>query len=52
MLFPKWNDVLYGDVALAGALVSEYPPGDTINKKNFPERNRIISGLSLGVTII
>lgn len=51
-IFPKWNDVLYGDVTLAGAIVSEYPPGDTINKKNFPERNRIISGLSLGVTII
>lgn len=51
-VFPKWNDVLYGDVTLAGAIVSEYPPGDTINKKNFPERNRIISGLSLGVTVI
>ena len=51
-IFPKWNDVLYGDVSLTGALVSEYPPGDTINKKNFPERNRIISGLSLGVTVI
>ena len=51
-IFPRWNDVLYGDVMLAGTLVSEYPPGDTINKKNFPERNRIISGLSLGVTVI
>ncbi|NCB74747.1 MAG: DNA-protecting protein DprA [Clostridia bacterium] len=51
-IFPKWNDLLYGDVELAGALVSEYPPGDAINKKNFPERNRIISGLSLGVAVI
>ncbi len=51
-IFPKWNDVLYGDVELAGALVSEYPPGEAISKKNFPERNRIISGLSLGVAII
>ena len=51
-VFPKWNDLLYGDVAAAGALVSEYPPGEAISKKNFPERNRIISGLSLGVTVI
>jgi len=51
-IFPKWNDLLYGDVELAGALVSEYPPGEAINKKNFPERNRIISGLSLGVAVI
>lgn len=51
-IFPKWNDVLYGDVELAGVLVSEYPPGEALSKKNFPERNRIISGLSLGVAII
>ncbi len=51
-IFPKWNDVLYGDVALSGALVSEYPPGEPLGRKNFPERNRIISGLSLGVAVI
>lgn len=51
-VFPKWNDVLYGDVTLSGALVSEYPPGEPLGRKNFPERNRIISGLSLGVAVI
>lgn len=51
-VFPKTNEALYNDIAAVGALVSEYPPGEAISKKNFPERNRIISGLSVGVTII
>jgi len=34
-----------------GALISEYPPFYQIHKMNFPERNRIISGISCGVLI-
>jgi DNA processing protein len=51
-VYPKFSAALYDDVALAGTLVSEYPPGEPIARKNFPERNRIISGLSLGVAVI
>lgn len=51
-VYPKWNGPLFDDVAATGALVSEYPPGEAIQKKNFPERNRIMSGLSVGVTVI
>lgn len=51
-VYPKYNNMLYEDVIAAGALVSEYPPGTPISGKNFPERNRIISGLSVGVTVI
>ena len=51
-VYPQWNTALYDDVAAVGALVSEYPPGEGIQKKNFPERNRIMSGLSVGVTVI
>lgn len=35
-----------------GAIISEYPPSYPIFKTNFPERNRLISGLSQGVIII
>ena len=35
-----------------GVLISEYPPGTAATRWSFPERNRIISGLSLGTVII
>ncbi|MDR0952109.1 MAG: DNA-processing protein DprA [Oscillospiraceae bacterium] len=51
-IYPKNNDVLYTDVMAVGALVSEYPPGTPLHGRLFPERNRIVSGLSVGVLII
>ncbi len=51
-IYPRWNGALYEDVSIAGALVSEYPPGEPQTKWYFPERNRIISGLSIGVVVV
>lgn len=50
--YPYENRFLYQDVAAAGALISEYPPGTENTGYHFPIRNRIISGLSLGVVAI
>lgn len=50
--YPWCNRDLYADVAAVGALISEYPPGTRPLGSHFPIRNRIISGLSLGVVVV
>ncbi len=52
VIYPKENRFLYQDVAAAGLLISEYPPGTETIPAHFPARNRIISGLSLGVVVV
>lgn len=52
VIYPRENRFLYQDVAAMGLLVSEYPPGTEVKGSNFPVRNRIISGLSLGVVVV
>lgn len=51
-IFPAENRYLYEDVAAAGALISEYPPGTPHKGDHFKPRNRILSGLCLGVLAI
>lgn len=50
--YPRENRWLYEDVAAVGALISEYPPGTENIGAHFPIRNRIISGVSLGVVAV
>jgi len=53
VIYPPSNDKLYQEILKKGGLiVSEFPPGRTVLKGLFVARNRIISGLSLGVLVI
>ncbi len=51
-IYPPEHRGLADDVAKAGALLSEFPLGTAPFRLNFPRRNRIISGLSLGVVVV
>ena len=50
--YPKENDGLRRAIIQRGLLISEYAPGTLPDSRHFPIRNRIISGLSLGVVIV
>ena len=50
--YPTQNAKLYGQIREKGVLVSEYPFDTKPQPANFPRRNRIISGLSKGLTVI
>ena len=51
ILYPRENRRLYEDIGARGVILSEYPPGTEHIGRHFPVRNRIISGLSLGVVV-
>ena len=51
-IYPAENRGLYEDIAAAGVLLSEYPPGARPDGRHFPVRNRILSGLSVATLVV
>jgi DNA processing protein len=52
VVYPSENRKLAADLAVKGLIISEFPMGAVAFPQNFPIRNRIISGISLGVLIV
>lgn len=52
-IYPKENKELFNKILENnGCVISEYPPEEKVNTKNFPRRNEIITALALGVLVI
>ena len=52
IIYPKEHQFLYEEIAERGALISEFALGAAPLPENFPKRNRIIAGLTLGTVVI
>ena len=52
VIYPPQNKKLYEEIAKTGAVVSEYEDDKPPLPQQFPARNRIISGLSLGIVVV
>lgn len=51
-IYPARNKELATKIANTGALISEFPPGTAAKANHFPRRNRIISGLCIGLLVV
>lgn len=50
--YPRRHGALAGSIVQHGALVTEFPPGVPPRREHFPRRNRLISGMSVGVLVV
>lgn len=51
-IYPRENSDLAKKICARGAIISEFPMNTAPNKQHFPQRNRIVSGLSLGTFLV
>lgn len=52
VIYPPENDELYARIQTQGLIMSEMPPGLRPQGRHFPQRNRLISGLAVGVLVV
>jgi DNA processing protein len=52
VVYPRQHEKIYREIAVRGLILSEYPPGTPGHRAYFPERNRLISGISYGVVVV
>ncbi len=52
VVYPKENKKIFGEMEQRGAIISEFAMGTFPGPQNFPIRNRIISGMSVGVVVV
>lgn len=52
IVYPRENIKLMTEIISKGLVLTEFPPGTPPNAANFPRRNRIISGLSMGIVVV
>lgn len=52
VVYPKENKKIFAEMETRGAIITEFPMGTFPAPQNFPIRNRIIAGMSLGVVVV
>ena len=52
VVYPPENEALHAQIARDGAVIAEMPLGTVPQARHFPRRNRLISGLSLGIVVV
>ncbi len=52
VVYPREHKEIYNKIIAKGAVISEFPPGTTPNGRNFPIRNRIMSGISSATVVV